>query len=227
MYSEAGVRTALLLLALAGRAQPPLPAEAPVRFDVVVIKPSAPASDNANMSLRDGTLQVTNLLLSSLITSAYGVREDLISGLPGWAATARFDITAKVLEPDVAAFNQVGRAARRATLAALLADRFGLKVHVQQKVLPLYELVLTKDGPKFHEHAPAASLAADAPASRGRFKVGNGEVTGTDASIFLLSSFLAETLEKTVVDKTGLGGRYDYRLTWTPDNATPRQRLGG
>ena len=209
---------ATILLAFAARAQPPAPA--PVRFDVVTIKPSAPASEDAGMSLRDGTLRVNHLPLKSVITSAYGVREDLISGLPTWADTARFDIVAKVLDPDVAAFNHMSRTERRAIVAALLADRFALKVHTLQKTLPLYELVLAKGGPRFHEHRPATP-AGETPSAQGQFKVGNGELTGSDASVFLLLSFLAETLERTVIDRTGLTGRYDYHLTWTPDNATP------
>ena len=69
-----------------------------VHFDVVAIRENRSRLFKAGMSLRDGSLQVNNLHLKSLITSAYGVREVLIFGLPGWAEEARYDIRAKVTD---------------------------------------------------------------------------------------------------------------------------------
>ena len=211
----------LACLPLGVEAQSAVPSPAPLRFDVVVIKPSAPESHDAGMSLRDGTLRTHALLLRSIITSAYGVREDLISGLPSWVDTARYDITAKVLDTDAAAFNTMNRTERRAMIVALLFERFGFKAHMQTKTLPVYELVLARGGPKFAEHTPAAPQSAGAAPAQGKVTAGRGEFAGTDAKLFLLTSYLAETLEKTIVDHTGLNGRYDYRLTFTPDDATP------
>lgn len=72
------------------------------------------------MSLRDGSLQVNNLHLKSLITSAYGVREVLIFGLPGWAEEARYDIRARVTDADPEVMSGITREQRRALMAAML-----------------------------------------------------------------------------------------------------------
>ncbi len=70
------------------------------------------------MSLKAGFLQVHNMLLKSLMTSAYGVHEDLIFGLPGWAEQAHYDVRAKVTDADPAALSALTREQRRACRAA-------------------------------------------------------------------------------------------------------------
>ena len=73
-----------------------------LRFAVISIRENTggAAGGDGSMSLRDGFLQVNNLLLKSLITSAYGVHEGLIFGLPRWAEEAHYDIRAKVTDAD-------------------------------------------------------------------------------------------------------------------------------
>lgn len=207
------------LLTVCAHGQASTPQTNPQRFDVVAIKPNISSSWSMGMSMRDGTLQVTNLYLTSIITSAYGVREGLISGLPGWAQSARFDITAKVLDADPTAFNGMSRAQRRAMIAALLTDRFNLKVHTALKTLPIYELVVA-GSPKFKESVshPAEHDQIIGSAIPSNVHVGNGEFTANGAALSTLSSFLAEHLDREVIDKTGLMGKYDLHLTFTPDD---------
>jgi uncharacterized protein (TIGR03435 family) len=78
-------------------------------FDVVAIQENRSPNWQAGISLRDGSLQVNNLHLKSLITSDYGVREGLIFGLPHWAEEARFDIRAKVTDADPRVLNSMSR----------------------------------------------------------------------------------------------------------------------
>jgi len=160
------------------------------------------------MSLRGGFLQVHTLPLKSLITSAYGVHEDLVFGLPGWAETAHYQIRARVTDADPAILNNPSREQRRALMAALLEDRFHLKLHEATKVMPLYELVVAKDGPKFKESNPTGELHSE---------VSKTEYIGTNVIIVNFTSLLQEIVERPVVDKTGLGGKYDLHLTWNPD----------
>jgi hypothetical protein len=100
-----------------------------LRFDVVSIRENreGAAGGEERMSLRDGFLQVNNLLLKSLITSAYGVPEGLIFGLPGWAEEAHYDIRARVTDADPIALTTISREQRRALMGAMLEDRFQLK----------------------------------------------------------------------------------------------------
>ena len=186
----------------------PQPGAAVLRFDVVSIRENTggAAGGDGRMSLRDGFLQVNNLLLKSLITSAYGVHEGLIFGLPRWAEEAHYDIRAKVTDADPIVLTTMSREQRRALMVAMLEGRFQLKVHPVTRELPVYDLIVTKGGPRISEstreqHAEVHKL----------------EFTGTAVPILGLSSFLEELVGRSVVDKTGLKGAYDFRLQWEPD----------
>lgn len=179
-----------------------------LRFDVASIREntSGAAGGDGRMSLRDGFLRVNNLLLKSLITSAYGVHEGLIFGLPRWAEEARYDIRARVTDADPAALTTMSGEQRRALMGAMLEDRFHLKVSPITKELPVYDLVVTKGGPRFSE------------STRGqRVEVRKSEYTGTAVPMPGLASFLEEVVGRSVVDKTGLKGAYDFHLQWEPD----------
>ncbi len=179
-----------------------------IRFDVVAIRENTAgaAGGDGRMSLKDGFLQVNNLLLKSLITSAYGVHEGLIFGLPRWAEEARYDIRAKVTDAGPAMPNTMSREQRRALMAAMLEDRFHLEVHPVTKEVPVFDLVIAKGGPKFSE------------STRGQHvEVRKSEYTGTAVSTGGLASFLEEIVGRSVVDKTGLKGAYDLRLRWDAD----------
>jgi uncharacterized protein (TIGR03435 family) len=117
----------VIVVALTVQAQ----STSPLRFDVVSIRENTrgAAGGEGRMSLRDGFLQVNNLLLKSLITSAYGVHEGLIFGLPRWADEAHYDIRAKVTDGDPTVLTNMSREQRRALMGAMLEDRFQLKVH--------------------------------------------------------------------------------------------------
>jgi uncharacterized protein (TIGR03435 family) len=178
-----------------------------MRFDVVSIRENTGrAMGDGRMSLKDGVLLVNNLLLKSIITSAYGVHEGLIFGLPQWAEEARYDVRAKVTATDPAVLTAMSREQRRSLMAAMLEDRFQLKVHPVTKQLPVYELVVAKGGPQF-----SASTAEH------HIEVHKYEFSGTAVTIPMLASFLEEVVERSVVDRTGLGGAYDFRLRWAPD----------
>jgi uncharacterized protein (TIGR03435 family) len=176
-------------------------------FDVVAIRENRSAGRNAGMSLRNGSLEVSNLFLKSIITSAYGVREVLIFGLPGWAEEARYDIRARITDADPKT-DDLSREQRRALMAALLEDRFHLKVHMATKTLPVYDLVVAKGGRKFSESAGERNVDAR-----------KNEFTATGSPALTVSYLLEDVLDRTVVDKTGLKGTYDFHLRWSPEMA--------
>lgn len=178
-----------------------------LRFDVVSIRENTKgaAGGDGGMLLREGILRVNNLLLKSLITSAYGVHEGLIFGLPSWAEQARYDIRAKVSDADPTVLIPMSREQRRALMGTMLEDRFQLKVHPVTKELPVYDLIVTKGGTRFSESTREQHV-----------KVQKLEFTGTAISIPGLASFLEEVVERSVVDKTGLKGVYDLHLQWEP-----------
>jgi uncharacterized protein (TIGR03435 family) len=171
------------------------------QFDVASIKPHR--SGTISFSMRPtpgGGLVYTNVTLRDCIQAAYGVRDDQISGGPGWICSDRFDIVAKAASP-------VPDSQVMLMLRSLLEDRFKLTIHRDTKTLPLYRLVVAKGGPKVHEvEEGETSIRGD-----------RGKLTAQKISMRQLADFLARRLNAKVIDSTGLNGVFDVRLDWTPD----------
>ncbi len=118
---------------------------------VVSIVPNKSDSGNSGLTTHDGTFSAENVSLKSLLSGASGIRQGLISGVPGWAETARYDIHAKIVEPDIAVLKKLKKEQRAAMLATILEDRFQVKTHIETKLMPVYDLVLAKNGSKLKE----------------------------------------------------------------------------
>ncbi len=191
-------------------------------FDVVSVKQDKSGTGVTRLTATLDGYSATNVSAKLLIQVAYGIRQDLISGVPGWADTARFDFDAKVAGADVDNLKKLSPAQRGSMLQPALADRFKLKVHNETKQLPVFELVLAKGGSKLKEATPGDTYASgikgtDGKGHAGTMRMGPGEVTGQGVPIAILVNLLATQLHQTVIDKTGLSGTYDLDLTWAPD----------
>ena len=201
----------------------PLPTQAPAptvptpTYDVVSITPNKSDSGNMMFNNQDATFTATNFRLKNLLSSAFDIREDLISGLPGWAESARYDLNAKIVDPDLPTLKKLTDQQHSAMLAQILADRFQLKSHTELKQLPVYNLVVTQHGPKFKPSALQDE-------HHGGYSVNNHDFTGTVLPLSSFAGFLANDLHRTVIDQTGLTARYDLHLTWAPD--TPDRPAG-
>jgi uncharacterized protein (TIGR03435 family) len=171
----------------------------------------------------DGSYRGVNVTLNGLFSSAYDIKTDLISGAPGWVESTHFDIEAKVAPEDVEVVKKLTQDQRRTMLRSLLEDRFHFKAHVETKTLPIYELVVAKGGSKLTLAAPNLPPSPDAkpddpPKTRGRMMIGSGEFEGTDIPIDGFARNLAYIVSRTVIDKTGLTGKYDMKFKWTPED---------
>jgi uncharacterized protein (TIGR03435 family) len=141
----------LLLSASALIAQAPL---APPAFEVATIKPSAsldPAAlragrSHAGTKIDGARVDIGAAPLFRLICIAYRAKPYQVSG-PDWLKTTNYDIQAKI--PDGATADRIPE-----MMQALLAERFGLKLHRDSKDQPVYALVVAKGGPKMKESAP-------------------------------------------------------------------------
>jgi len=191
-------------------------------FDVVSIKPDKTGGGMIRVMNRPDGYSATNISLKMLIQAAYGIREDLISGTPGWAESTRYDIDAKVDGADVEALKKLSPEQRRLILQPLLADRFKLKVHTETKQLPVFELVVAKGGPKLKEATAGDTYAngikgPDGVGRGGMVRMGRGQLTAQGVPMTSVVNILSQQLHRTVIDKTGLAGKYDLELNWTPD----------
>src|SRR5689334_10645970 len=96
-------------------------------FEVADVKPSAPgAMPRKGGFLPGGRLEIPGATLKDLITAAYGVTEAMIVGAPEWAGQQRFDVIAK-------APAETGVPAIRVMMQTLLAERFGLAIHREDR----------------------------------------------------------------------------------------------
>jgi uncharacterized protein (TIGR03435 family) len=185
----------------------------PPAFDFVTVKPGKHmlGTDIQTLYTRD-SYSATNISLESLISDAYGLQMyNLVTGLPGWAKSATFDIEAKMDADTAAAYQKLPRKQQkeqhRWMMQSLLTDRFSLKVHHVTRQLPIYALVVAKGGSKLKESKAKESWMS------GR----DGQMDFTDASLETVAINLSFELDRIVLDETGLKGKYDLTLKWTPD----------
>jgi uncharacterized protein (TIGR03435 family) len=199
-------------------AQPVAKQNRPLAFDVVTIKPSKASAGGMGLGLSSpDSVSLMNVTPRSLIRAAYGIKEEYISGGPGWVGSDEYDVEGKVLVPDGSTMLPLSRAQISRMMQAMLTDRFKLVVHTEVKVLPVYELTVAKGGPKLKEAVPGNTYADGLKGPDGRSGAGmmmlmDGKFTGQAIALSGLVDTLSLELHRTVVDKTGLSGKYDITI---------------
>jgi uncharacterized protein (TIGR03435 family) len=169
---------------------------------------------------RDGSYRATNVTPLLLIENAYGIRQDLISGVPGWANSDRFDINAKIVNPDIKALEKLTPEQHREMLLAVMKDRFHLQAHLETKTLPVFDLLIAKGGAKFTGATStdtSAAMAKSGLKGTGSMMMSDDELTAHGIPLSSLIYSLSSKLGRTIINKTGLTGNYDFELKWTPE----------
>jgi len=177
-------------------------AQIPKEFEVASVKPQAPGDTRVSIAPSPGGFIANGVPLKLLIEIAYHVKEYQISGGPDWIEIDHYDISARAPTGFIPTGQQM-----QPMLQALLADRFGLKLHRETRELPAFALVVGKGGPKL-----TASTFADS-----RISIGHGIFTGQKIDMPGLADALARESDRTIVDQTGLSGQFDMTLKWNPD----------
>jgi uncharacterized protein (TIGR03435 family) len=156
-----------------------------------------------------------------MITQAYRVQSFQIIGAPAWIDSERYDVEGKA--EDAQRNAPIGP-----MLQSLIEERFNAAIHGETRDLPVYFLTVAKDGPKVKATAcltkePNTPLPPNQPQSAfcGYFGSGIGSLIGTGQPIENLADMLSGILRRKVLDRTGLAGRFDLNLKWTPDSSTP------
>jgi uncharacterized protein (TIGR03435 family) len=209
--------------AQAAAATQPTPAKMPA-YDIVSIKPDKSGSGHVSVHIDDGNLDASNVSLKMMILSAYGLKEAQIVDLPKWGDDAHFDIKAKVLDPDKKAIEALTPEQFSAMQQPILTDRFKLKFHRGVKTVPVYELVVVKSGPKFKQTTPEEEASPDGVngVKAGGIEIHNRHLVATGVPLSSLADDLSGQLHRIVVDKTGLVGKYNFTLSWAPDDGSPQ-----
>jgi uncharacterized protein (TIGR03435 family) len=190
---------------------PPMDANAHPSFEVATIKPSKADQQGRFFRLGGRRFTTTNATLDDLISYAYRIHANQIIGAPGWAETGKYDINAEP-DGDGAPNDQQWKD----MMQKLLAERFALTFHRDKKELSVYLLSVARGGPKL------TKSAADPNGHFGwsfRGRIG-GDLSFTNANMADFANLMQRNvLDRPVVDQTGLTGKYDFNLDFTPDES--------
>ena len=178
-------------------------------FDVATIKPGTPGRNGKLIGFRGRHFNAMNFNVNDLISFAYGFHTQQIIGAPAWFATDLYDIDGVPDTEGIPSSKQ-----QNLMLQKLLADRFGLTFHHEEKELAVYVITVAKGGPKMTKNA-------DAPEVNGAFFFRSfGDLTVRNMTMADFATwFQGSVTDKPVVDHTGLTDRYDFTLKWTPDDS--------
>jgi len=222
-----------------------LEAQTSPTFDIASLKLNKGCRGGNQTMPVPGHIRLECMNVRELISMSYGTfadgvsftREQLsIDGLPAWTDTDRFDLDAKT--------ESAAPVARMAgpMLRALLEDRFNLKTHRESKEVSSFALTIGKSEPKLKaakdaacipidlDHLPQPKPGEPPPNFCGNMRMQGGPKGATlDATAITLAEFaqsISQQVQRPVVDKTGLTGRYDIHLEMHRDDSGDRNPFG-
>lgn len=207
-------------------------------FAVASVKRSAPRGPApvpgqlqgaSQIRVQPGQVSVVNATLRDLVRRAYDVPEFLLVGGPAWVTRDRFDILATT-------DGQPSLPEARAMLRALLADSFRLRTHIETRSMEVMNLVLAREDRRLGTRlTQMQGTCAENRARLGRvgppnadpdrpctIRIANGRgmntrTTWSGISMPQLARHLTATIQRPVVDQTGLSGFFDADIEFTLD----------
>jgi uncharacterized protein (TIGR03435 family) len=203
-------------------------------FDVVSIRRNPSGTAQQSVNVQPTGVTFVNFQLRAILQLAYGIPQPArLIGIPDWV-NDRYDVTAKTASP----VSPATIVAMRPMLQAMFADRFNLSATLENRELPAYALVLARSdgrlGPQLRRStvvcAGRGAAAPDAPPAGGPAAVpcgprpgGPGRFVFVGSPISLFAGVLSLPMGRTVVDRTGLEGPFDFEVTYAPEgpNAAP------
>jgi len=186
-------------------------AQQPRAFDVASVKLNTSGGGNISGGTKNGRLATTNMPALMLIQQAFQVKDFQVTGGPGWLATERYDIEAKMEK------NNISDDDLWLSLQPLLIERFHLKFHRESRQMPVFALTLVKGGPKFSAHKESAD-GHDREGIGVSIGSGKGKLTATKTTMARFCDSLGHQVDRIVIDRTGLKGDYDFKVEWSPEN---------
>ena len=156
-----------------------------------------------------GGVRATNVTLKMLIQVAYDIQPEQLSGGPGWTDSEQYTVIAKGPSGGTLLSEAAQHELTRERLQALLSERFQLALNREANPAAGYVLIVAKKGHKM-------TVANDTATHRSLRQTGRWQLSAEAVELPSLARFLSVHLHSTVEDKTGLEGRYDFQLNWTP-----------
>jgi uncharacterized protein (TIGR03435 family) len=180
-------------------------AQAQSSFEAATVRPAAPATRGGRSAISGDRVVYSNTTLLNVLVRAFGLKfSGQVIG-PAWVFNERYDITAKA--PDNTPKEQTA-----GMLQALLIERFKLTLHHETRDLPTFSLVKGQGQLKLKD-------AADPDSARDGWDLSNGRRAAKNMSMASLAAFVTLMLRAPILDKTGLGGYYDFPLELTLEEA--------
>jgi uncharacterized protein (TIGR03435 family) len=215
----------MLLLAFSATA---LIAQNSQTFEVASVRVNKSGTTQTSIGMLPDGVNFVNLPLRAVIQFAFGINQpSKLTGFPDWANTERFDINARAAGP-------VTVEQRRLMLQALLEDRFKLVTKWEKREVSVLALLPARNDGRLGVNliesegciAPGRGAAKDSAAASAQATIcgpkaaGPGRLVLTGVPMQQFTALLGTLLSRTVIDKTGLAGRYDIDLTFTPEQST-------
>ncbi len=184
-------------------------------FEVATVKPAGPDVRGRFMRMQSANrFEARNHALRTLIAAAYDLSPKAISGGPPWVDTDHWEILAKTpgdVRPNLTE--------QMSMLRQLLSERFRLVLHRAPKELPVYVLTVAKGGPKLKATTTDPNATPEGPPPLVFVLSSDGaRLPARYATMGELASVLQRSpLDRPVLDRTHLSGRYDFDLEFAPD----------
>ncbi len=186
-------------------------ANADPSFEVATIKPTKPDEQRKLITVQGQKLVTVNVSVTDLLKFAYGLNEKQIIGAPAWLGTDKYDINAKPDAEGMPSDKQIKSMVRK-----LMAERCKLTFHNEKKELPVYVLSVSKGGPKLNKSQGDPN---GLPGLFFRGRLGDLGVTNATMDDFTTLILQGAVLDRPVLNQTGITGRWDFTLNWTPDDS--------
>lgn len=189
-----------------------MPNHADPDWEVATVKPSDPNDTGGqHISLHGRHALLRDTTVEQFLLLGYGVQKSQLADLPDWATTQRWDVEGVSDADGEPTWSQLQKMMQK-----ILAERFAMSLHHEQRVLPVYALTVAKGGPKM---TPNTSDPNGWPHQQNGENDGRHVEALTNTSMADLALILQFHVDRPVIDRTGLKGRYDFKLQWTVDDA--------
>jgi uncharacterized protein (TIGR03435 family) len=183
-------------------------------WEVATVKPSNPNDTwgAQHIQMHGRYMALLDTTVEEFLLLGYSVQKSQLVGLPDWAKTEKWDVNGVPDAEGMPSLKQLEEMMQR-----ILAERFGLKLHHEQRELPVFALTIAKGGSK---------MTPNTSDPNGLLNQQNGTVNGQhfeqlkNTSMAELTQILEFRVDRPVVDQTGLKGRYDFNLRWSVDDGT-------